>query len=459
MPIRIRLAALFGLASLVLFGVSGSLFVRSLRHGLETSLDTALRARADSLAQRVREASVAVDFGNPSQSGLLRPGEAVAQVLDPAGRVAESSGEAGERPMISTAKRVVARTKPVFATATLDRDRFRVLAAPARRADGTWTVVVASSLESANAAVSRVEHGFVIGGGAAVVFAGFGAWLLASAALRPVERMRRDAAEISEHDLAARLAVPGTRDEIAALAGTMNELLARLQAAFARERGFVADAGHELRTPLAALRTELELARNPSRTREDLRDAIRRAAEDTDRVVRLAEELLFLARSDHGRGELHLELEPIVPLVTRSVEMVATRSAEREVAVEVRGNEDLVAPLNVEQFSRAIDNLLDNALRFAPPGSTVTVDLRRDGTDAVVEVADQGPGFSPEFLPHAFERFRRADDARSRADGGSGLGLAIVLAVTEAHGGTASAENRPDGGAVVRLRIPAADGH
>lgn len=454
MPIRLRLAALFALATLVLVAVGGFVFVASLRDGLETSLDTALRARADPLVQRVRRASGGIDFEDPQRGSLLRPRDSVAQVLDPAGRVGDSSDAVGARSLVSPARRLRARSGPRFGIVTVDHERYRTLAAPASRPDGTWTVVVASSLSSVDSAVSRVETGLVVGGIVAVLLAGFGGWLLATAALRPVERMRRDAAQISEHDVASRLAVPETRDEIAALARTMNELLARLQGALVREQAFVADAGHELRTPLAVLRTELELAGNPNRTPDDLRDSILHAASETDRVVRLAEELLFLARNDHQAGVLRRELEPVVALVTRSVELVASRAADARVAIEVHGDPSLAVPLDAELFRRAIDNLLDNALRFAPPGSSVTLDIGTEGHELVVRVADRGPGFPPEFLPHAFERFRRADDARSRADGGSGLGLAIVLSVTEAHRGTVTAANRPGGGAEVMIRLP-----
>jgi two-component system OmpR family sensor kinase len=453
-PIRLRLAALFALATLALVAVGGIVFVHSLRHGLETSLDTALRARADPLVQRVRGASGGIDFEDPHRGSLLRAQDAVAQVLDPAGRVGDSSDAVGERSLVSPARRLRARSGPRFGTATVNHERYRTLAAPAHRRDGTWTVVVASSLSSVDTAVSRVETGLVVGGIVAVLLAGFGGWLLATAALRPVERMRRDAAEISEHDVASRLAVPQTRDEIAALARTMNELLARLQGALAREQAFVADAGHELRTPLATLRTELELAGNPNRTPDDLRDSIHHAASETDRVVRLAEELLFLARNDHHEGVLRHEPEPVVQLVTRSVELVAPRAAEARVAIEVHGDPNLAIPLDAEQFRRAIDNLLDNAIRFAPPGSAVSVDVRTEGPVLVVRVTDHGPGFPAEFLPHAFERFRRADDARSHADGGSGLGLAIVRSVADAHRGTVSAANRPGGGAEVTIRLP-----
>jgi heavy metal sensor kinase len=453
-PIRIRLAVLFALATLVLFGVSSVLFVRSLRREIETSLDTALRARADPLAQRVRAAPESIDITDPTRNSLLHPDEAVAQVLDPSGKLTEASDEAGDRPLISTAIRYAASSKTVFGTVNIDNARFRLLAAPARRADGVWTVIVASSLQSGDTAVTRVEHALIIGGIAAVVLAGFGGWLLATAALRPVERMRRDAAEISGHDVASRLAVPATRDEIAALARTINDLLARQQGALARERTFVADAGHELRTPLAVLRTELELARNPNRTHDDLRDAVHHAVEETDRVVSLTEELLFLARDDHDRLELQVELEPVVALVTRSTEALESRTTAAGVAIAVRGDPELTAKLDAASFRRAVDNLFENALRFAPRGSTIIADVRTEGANLVVEVTDHGPGFQAEFLPHAFERFRRADGARARVDGGSGLGLAIVLAVAEAHGGSATAGNGSGGGAVVRIAIP-----
>jgi heavy metal sensor kinase len=453
MPIRIRLAVLFALATLVIFVTTSFLFVRSLHHEIETSLDTALRARADPLAQRVRAAPASVDIDDPARNSLLRPNEAVAQVISPTGRVVEASDEARSRPLVSAAQRHAARSGPVFGMAHIEDARYRVLAVSARRPDGVWTAVVASSLRSGDTAVSRVERDLMIAGLAAVVLAGVGAWLLATAALRPVERMRRDAAEISEHDSASRLAVPATRDEIAALARTINELLARLQGALVREQVFVADAGHELRTPLSVLRTELELAQSPNRTAEELRDAISHAAGETDRLVSLTEELLFLARRQEG-DELSLDLEPVTALARGSADRLASRAVEAGVAIEVEGDPALTARVEALSFRRAVDNMLENAVRLAPAASTIVVKLRVDGPDLVVEVVDGGPGFAPDFLPHAFERFRRADAGRARVDGGTGLGLAIVLAVAQSHGGTAAAENAPGGGARVRITLP-----
>ncbi len=318
--------------------------------------------------------------------------------------------------------------------------------APAR------VVVVASSLEGTDVAVDRVRNALLIGGGFAVVITGVGAWLLAAAALRPVERMRREAADISEHDRASQLEVPSTRDEIAALGTTMNELLARLQGALSRERAFVADAGHELRTPLALLRTELELAGGSTRSPEELLESISHAAIATDRLQRLVDELLFLARDDDtpAAGDNPL---PVVMLVEQSLAAFRGRACSANVDLVARLDASVEALALPTSCRRVLDNLVDNALRYAPPDSTIEVRARRVDHDVEIEVLDQGPGFPPEFLPHAFERFRRADDSRSRANGGAGLGLAIVRAVAEGAGGTATAANRRGGGAAVRVQV------
>jgi two-component system, OmpR family, sensor kinase len=464
-PIRLRLALAFAAATLVLFGITGVLFERSFRDGLESSLDPGLRTQADGLSQLLRDPNTVVDLRDESPTGALRTEEAVAQVLDADGRVLQSTEEAGRRPVISRSTARDARRGRVYANVEVgserEREPFRVLAEPVPGDDAGRIVVVGESLEETDEAVARVRDALLAGGAIAVVLAGLGAWLLAGAALRPVERMRRQAAEISEHDATSRLAVPATRDELAALGTTMNELLARLQGALRQQRAFVADAGHELRTPLAVLRTELELAGRRYRSREELLDTIANATEETHRLARLAEELLFLARSEDQAIDRR-DGVPLLPLLERSADAIRARAAERRVTVTSDGAADGTAAVDSDLLRRALDNLLENALRYAPPQSRVTLRVQRaDGADGddgwvEIEVLDEGPGFAPEFLPHAFERFRRADDARSRADGGAGLGLAIVLAVAQAHGGTATADNRPSGGAVVALRIPRA---
>jgi len=457
MPIRIRLAIAFALATLVLFGVSGLLFERSFRHGVETSLDPGLRSQRDSLVRDIRAAGPGLGLGADTRAGVLPTHDVVAQVLDSTGRVIQATQEAGRRRVISRQESRRARRGSVFTKVAvgLEHEPYRVLASPFRSADGERIVIVATSLEAADAAVTRVRQALLIGGGVAVVLAALGAWVLAAAALRPVERMRREAAEISEHDSSAQLRVPTTRDEIAALGSTMNALLARLQGALSRQRAFVADAGHELRTPLAVLRMELEMAARPDRTPDELRDAIAHAGKETERLARLADELLLLARADDDRGAPQRELVLLAPVLQRSADSMRPLADERAVNVVVVVDRAIIAPMVADLMRQAVENLLTNALRYSSTGSTVTVRARVQRSDVVIEVLDEGPGFPPELLSEAFVRFRRADDARSRADGGAGLGLAIVLAVAQAHGGTAVAANRPGRGAVVTMTIAA----
>jgi signal transduction histidine kinase len=249
--------------------------------------------------------------------------------------------------------------------------------------------------------------------------------------------------------------VPSTRDEIAALGTTMNALLARLQEALQRERGFVADAGHELRTPLAILRAELELAARPGRSRDALAEAISHAGQETDRLIRLAEDLLLLARADNQQPFLRPEPLSLPALLGVAARRGGAGAADRAVTITVHSPADLIVEADPDRLRQAVDNLLDNAIRHAPRGSVVDVTASSPRPEVVtIEVADRGPGFPPEFLPHAFERFRRAEAARTRDGGGTGLGLSIVHAIAQAHGGHAVATNRPDGGAAVIIDLP-----
>ena len=304
------------------------------------------------------------------------------------------------------------------------------------------------------ATLSQVVRELAIGGVVFVAVAAVGAYWLARAALSPVERLRRQVAAVSGRDEGSAVEVPGTRDEIAALADTMNELLGRLQGALARQRAFVADASHELRTPLAVLRGELELAARPGRGRDDLAAAVRSAAAEAERLSRLTDDLLLLARSDEERLSLRLETTDIGKLLARSAGTAASRLAAAGVSCRVEAPDGALAAVDGDRVRQAVDNLLDNALRFAPRGSAIVLSAAADGSDLGIQVRDDGPGFPPGFLPHAFERFRRPDTGRSRDDGGTGLGLAIVRAIAAAHGGTATAANRPGGGAMVSLCLP-----
>jgi signal transduction histidine kinase len=282
----------------------------------------------------------------------------------------------------------------------------------------------------------------LVGGPLALAAATFAGWLLAGAALRPVEAMRRRAAEISADTSGERLPVSDADDEIHRLGTTLNAMLDRLDAGLARERRFVADASHELRTPLALLRTELELALRRPRTSEEQEAALRSAREEVERLVALAEGLLLLTTSE----EALLRREPVD--VRGLLERVAARYGVEVVEAEGEIDADAV------RLEGALGSLVENALRHGEP--PVRLSAHRKGERVVLTVTDSGPGFPPDFLPHAFDRFARADSARTEP--GAGLGLSIAAAVARAHGGEATARNLSEGGAEVALALPARPG-
>jgi two-component system, OmpR family, sensor kinase len=454
--IRLRLALLFALGTAVLIATFGFVFADQLRDGLLWSLDSGLRPRADLVARTVTAGGVnhASDTTPAPLAGSLT------QIYDPTGALVGASADAGRQPMLTPAERSAAKQGPLSATRKLSGaddngvsdEAIRVRAIPVKRPDGTWLVAVGTSVETVYDAEARVRHAVEFGGPPVVVLAGLAAWLMAGSALRPVERMRREVAVISEHGSDAAIVVPGTHDEIAKLAATMNAVLGRLKLALDRERRFVADAGHELRTPLAILQGELELAGRHGRTRAELSTAVDAAGIEVRRLATLAEDLLALGRD----AAISPRAEPVVTaaVVRESAGGFAARAQSDGVSVRCELDESAVVNGDAAQLRRAVDNLLDNALRFAPPRSEITVSARRQGAVATIEVSDQGTGFPADFLPHAFERFRRADDARSRDDGGTGLGLALVRQVAIAHGGDAVASNRDGGGASVRIELP-----
>jgi hypothetical protein len=235
----------------------------------------------------------------------------------------------------------------------------------------------------------------------------------------------------------------------------MNDLLLRLRRALARQRAFVADASHELRTPFAVLHGELELAGRPGRSKEELSAAVASAAEEASRLTRITDDLLLLAKGDENKLSLHLERTDITSLLARSADRAHARAEAAEVTFRIEAAAGLTAVVDAGRIRQAVDNLVDNALRFAPPSTQVAIRAEIAGGSLVIEVSDSGPGFPADFLPHAFGRFRRPDQGRARSAGGAGLGLAIVQAIAVAHGGSAVAANRAEGGAVVRLEIPA----
>jgi signal transduction histidine kinase len=310
--------------------------------------------------------------------------------------------------------------------------------------------VIARSLESRDETLENLFDEFLIAGPLALLLASLAGYWLAAASLRPVESMRRRAQIVSATTPGQRLPVPSGGDEISRLAETLNDMLDRLEAAFAHERRFVADASHELRTPLALLRTELEVALRRPRTQEELTAVVRSAAEDAERLSRLAEDLLLLARADQTGLPIRRRPLVVADLFERMSRRFAARLDEHGRAIVTADTDRLVVDADADRLEQALGNLIDNALRHG--AGAIQVSALQHGDWLELRVADEGNGFPADFAPNAFERFSRAD--QSRGIGGTGLGLAIVAAIASAHGVTAAAANGADGGADVFIRVP-----
>jgi heavy metal sensor kinase len=449
LPLRLRLTLAFALATaVVLAGLGAFLYVR-LGDSLLEQLDESLQARAATLATLVAD-------GGDVDARVLAAGDedVFAQLLRRDGSVLASAPAVAGEPLLALEELPVGGPRLLDAdgVAGLDGEQARLLAEPLASPNGPVVLVVGGSLGDREEALAGLLTALFVVGPVALVLASIAGYVLAAAALRPVEDMRRRAAEISGDQPGRRLPLPPAKDEIRRLGETLNEMLERLEASRERERRFLADASHELRTPLSLLQAELELALRRPRSRDELEAALRSAAEEADRLTRLAEDLLTLTQLDERRAPLHVE--PVAP--AELLDAVARRFAARadgsgrRIEVDVRA--DGVVPCDRLRLEQALGNLVDNALRHG----SGAVRLSADRHDGLVElsVGDQGDGFPDDFLLRAFERFSRADTARTT--GAAGLGLAIVDAVARSHGGEATAANGDTGGAVVTLRLPAA---
>jgi two-component system, OmpR family, sensor kinase len=449
LPIRLRLTLAFAVAMAVMLVAAGLFLYLRLGAALDRTIDRSLLGRADDVTALVRAAGSGLR--QAPGPGLVEQEESFAQVLAPDGAVLDSTPGLRDRRLLSgpelarATRTIVLVDRPPFPDSD---DPLRLLATPVQAEGGPVVVVVGTSTEERVEALESLLRQLLLGGPIVLAVASLLGYGLAAAALRPVESMRREAEAVSATAPGRRLPLPQSDDEIVRLGATLNTMLDRLEAALARERRFVSDASHELRTPLAALRTELELALRRPRPAAELEAALRSAAEETERLSRLAEDLLVLVRADGGGLPVHRERLPAAQLLAGVRERYAAQATEagREIEVEADGVELFADRLRAEQ---ALGNLVDNALRYGH-GEVQLAALRGNG-GVELHVRDRGPGFPPEFLDLAFDRFTRADP--SRHGPGAGLGLAIVEVIAHAHGGTAHAANR-DTGADVWVELP-----
>jgi heavy metal sensor kinase len=446
LPIRLRLTLVFALVMAVVLSAVGAFLYIRLGDSMEEQLHGSLEDRTEVLAGALERGSI--------PATLEGGDEAFAQIVETDGTIVAASRGLENIPLLTGSERALASARTILVEKEIKPvggEGPKPSQALVSSAEGGLLLVVAGSLEDRNEALDGLRAQLLVAGPVGLVLASLAGYLLAGAALRPVEAMRRRAGQISADTASHRLPLPRSHDEISRLGETLNAMLARLDAGLRRERRFVADAGHELRTPLALLQTELELALRRPRSRKDLVGALRSAGEEVDRLTRLAEDLLVLASTEEGRLPLRISEFPVHELLDGVARRFASRveAAGRHLEVTATADGTMSGdPLRLEQ---ALGNLVDNALRHG--GGPIGIEAAGKDGSFELRVRDEGAGFPPDFVPHAFERFTRAEESRPR--GGAGLGLAIVDAVARAHGGSVQASNGAQGGAVVTIVIPA----
>ena len=439
-PVRIRLTLPFAIAmAIVLAGTGAFVYVR-VGGQLLGSVDANLRAQLDEVGSNASEQHHSLSDRDASEGPTvaaveLPSGEVLARTPPTLSRVPVPARLHGTRLFTTSIPRL--------------RGRWRVAERPARLAGRDVVLVAGHSLAARDETLDKLARGFALAAPAALLLAILAGYGLAAAALRPVEAMRRRAAAVGAHEPGQRLPVPQANDELRALAVTLNDMLARLEAALEHERRFVSDASHELRTPLALLRAELDLALRRPRSRAELELAVRSAAEEADRLTRLAEDLLLIARAEQGHLPIRLDDVETAVLLRQVCERFETRAQTLGRTVRVAGD-GAVARLDPLRIEQALGNLVDNALVHGTGAVVLSGQVANGSVE--LHVTDEGPGFPPAFTDRAFDRFSRADEARS--PGGTGLGLSIVALIARAHGGDAHAANRPGGGSDVWIALP-----
>jgi heavy metal sensor kinase len=331
--------------------------------------------------------------------------------------------------------------------------RQRVMAGSPWPGDRLFTAVLLAPLEEVDQELGRLRAALLLAVPAVLAASGGWGYLMARKALAPMDRLRRSTEEITAAQLDRRLPVANAHDELGRLTQTVNAMIARLERSFAEIRRFTADASHELRTPLAVIRTEAEVALARPLDPGEYRNLLGSILEECERLTRLTEQLLALAREDAGveRPQERLDLSAVVRGVVEDLRPLAEA---RGVQLRAEANGALPARGDALRLRQVFLNVVDNAIKYTPPGGAVAVRVHSDDGRAVVTVCDSGIGIPPEHLPHVFDRFYRVDKGRSREQGGTGLGLSIAQRIVAAHGGRIELTSTPGHGTTCTVSLP-----
>ncbi|MDQ6726050.1 MAG: ATP-binding protein [Actinomycetota bacterium] len=441
MRARTTVAACTVVGVALLAGAAGLLAL--MHHSLVANIDAGAAGRAADIAAQAAQGPL------PATLAVRGGEDALIQVVDASGRVVAASDNLQGQAPITTLR--PGRGGPTAARSTTHRSgkgqQFRVPALSAPSKSGPLTIYVASGLGATRESIAAVRGILLVGLPLLLGVVGVTTWTIVGRALRPVEAIRAEVADLSVRDLSRRVPEPGMDDEIGRLAGTMNDMLDRLQSSAERQRRFIGDASHELQSPLAAGRTELEVAlAHPEKA--DWPVTAAGLLEENERMTRLVQDLLFLARAEEGTAARPMSPVDLDDVVVAEVDR-ARLSAR--VPIDISGVSGAEVRGRTDDLGRVLRNLLGNADRHAR--TNVTVTLGRVGDMVELVVADDGPGVPESERDRVFERFRRLDETRSRETGGTGLGLAIAREVVIAHGGSIAVESAEPGARFV-ARFP-----
>jgi heavy metal sensor kinase len=454
--IRLRLTLWYVLLIAIILACFSAGIYLTLRHNLYANLNDSLEARANDLLPLVRYEGTRPTLSASVSADSPDLGEQFVRVYDASGQVTfDDSGEAGAVPVDREALQRALTGGTDTHGVSVNGEPFRVRVVPIEQ-NGR----LAGALEVGRAAADESDTLntllLILGTAYPVTLAvaSLGGIFLASRALSPIDKLTRLAHRISAEDLSQRLDLQLPDDEVGRLARTFDEMIARLDEAFRRQRQFTADASHELRTPLTAVKGQVEVALQKERSSEAYREVLQTVNEEVDRLIRMVGSLLTLARADAGQIPIAFELVSLADLVGAAVEQVHPMAEKRGLELGVAPGPSVVLQADEDLLLQLLLNLLDNAIKYTPSRGQVTAGWTADDTQIELWVRDTGAGIGPEHLPHIFDRFYRADKARSRAEGGVGLGLSICRWIAQAHGGSISVESAPREGSTFTARLP-----
>jgi heavy metal sensor kinase len=439
---------------LLLFSAGTYLAVRKL---LRDNLDDGLAHQAELIVQ-----AVTIERGEPmlpreARLAERRSNDFFLRLYRGDGALVFADVREGQKlPELSDALEEALRGEDEFSQARVGGSTFRIATYPVIR-DGrvVGALQIGLSMGDVEETLWTLLKVLLALAPALLMLASGGGLFLANRALRPIDRITRTAQRISAENLGGRIGLHGPDDEVGRLAWTFDAMLARLEAAFERQRRFTADASHELRTPLTAILGQIDVALERPREAESYRKTLTTIREQAQRLARLVGDLLFLARADAQSVPLVVEALDTAALLRAVVAQVEPLAVARDLRLEltsvplkVHGNED--------DLIRLFLNLLDNAIRYTPPGGRIALSCTSGSGEIAIHISDSGPGIAPEHLPRLFDRFYRVDRGRNRTHGGSGLGLTIAQSIAQAHGGQIAVESVVGQGSTFTVTLPAA---